>query len=320
MGLFTVIGDPHVTHKSIERAKDLFAIVEAIGFHCIWLGDLQDSKEVIRGKCLNLLLEYFRTSKLYHTLLVGNHDYFNLDCDAHALEAIKLLPNVTVVDGPMVVQNLVFLPYMHDQVKLKNTITEYARPDRTLFAHLELAQFDFGNGHICTTGLTAEDVAGFKRVISGHFHKFQTRGNLTYLGTPYTQSFGEANQRKYLGVYNSETDEFKIAETEFPRHLSVEIDCDNDEYAIDQLLDEMRDDFYRIILTGSQANIALFPKQLFEQFNVKWISRPNDYAQNDVTIADTLTNDGQFRKWATEVKKMDEDTINLGLSIMEACK
>ena len=300
---YSLIGDPHITHKSLDRATEL-----------------------------NALLEYFKTSKLFHTIIVGNHDYFNLECEGHSLEALKLLPNVLVIDEPTNDEDFVFIPYMHDQQKLKATIAKFVNPKKTLIGHLELSQFDFGNGHICTTGLSVTDVAGFKRVISGHFHKYQTQGNLTYLGTPFSHSFGEANQVKYLGMYDSVTDELKIAETPFPKHISIEFNCDLlDEHGshwfnqIDLNDPNHQKHFYRIILTGQQINIDRFPKHIYDggthgKLNIKWISRPSDYMENQITIEDTVSNERQFMKWATEVRGMDEETVKLGLSIMEACR
>src|SRR6185436_20099964 len=180
---------------------ELFKLVEQQKLPTIWLGDLLDTKEVIRGKCLNTAVEYFRTSKLSH--------------------------NVLVVDKPFNFQNIVMVPYIHDKTKLKTILTQFENTEVTLIGHLELSNFDFGNGHVCTNGLSFSDVAGFKRVISGHFHKYQTKGNLTYLGTPFSHSFGEANQTKYLATYDSVTDVLDIFETPFHRHISFEFNCDN---------------------------------------------------------------------------------------------
>lgn len=319
---YSVIGDPHITHKSLDRAIGLFDLVEAMGLPAIWLGDLLDTKEVIRGKCLNLCIAYFQRSKLHHYVIIGNHDYFNLDCDAHALEALKLLPNVTIVDKPTTIANgIVAIPYYHDQEKLRQALVSIPSQDETtLFAHLEVTQFDFGNGHICTKGLSIEALVGFKQVISGHFHKFQESGNLTYLGTPFSHSFGEANQVKYIGMYDAEKDQLRKAETPFPRHISIEQNCDDPKTVYTNLSNLTKSDLYRIILTGEQANIDQFPKHSFEDYNIKWVSRPSDFSDNDVTIEDTSSNESQFRKWATEVRKMDDETVQLGLAIMEACK
>lgn len=331
MNDYTLVGDPHLTHKTLERTEELFGLVEAIGKPTIWLGDLLDTKEVIRGKVLNAWLRYFKRSKLQHYVLVGNHDYFNLDCNDHALEVFKLLHNVTVIDDVLQLDNLVFIPYIHNLETLRAVLARYQDPNKTLIGHLEISQFDFGNGHVCTSGLNLTDVAGFKRVISGHFHKYQTQGNLTYLGTPFSHSFGETDQIKYLGLYKSATDELVTAETPFAKHITKTFNCDFLDERLSHALfigegKEALKNYYRVILTGTQANIDRFPRWMYDEggtegkLNIKWITRPSDYAENDIAIEETVSNVQQFTKWATEIKAMDEDTVKLGLAIMEACK
>ena len=311
--------------------QELFQTLEVVGLPCIWTGDMLDTKELIRGKCMNSLLSYFAQSKLQHVILVGNHDYFNLECEEHSLEPLKLLSNVHVIDEPTVLNDMVFVPYIHDQEKLRNVLREYANPNRVLFAHLELTDFDFGNGYLCTKGLSLADVSGYKRVVSGHFHKYQTKGNLTYIGTPFSHSFGEANQEKYLGMYDTETDELRLAETEFPKHVSIEFNCDllnenNEHWIIPVDKPGWQRNHYRVILTGTQVNIYRFTRYMYDEvgthgkLNIKWVTRPSDHMENQITIEDTVSNERQFTKWASEVRKMDDETIQLGLQIMEACK
>lgn len=322
-----VIGDQHIKKRILSQGRELFALVEALGKPAIWLGDLFDTKEIINGRCLNAAIEYFSNSQLIHYLVVGNHDYFNLDCDDHALKALALLKNVVVIDKPHLINdNVVAFPYIHDRAKLEAAIAQFARPDRTLFGHLEVDQFDFGNGHICTSGISLTALSGFKRVISGHFHKFQEQGNLTFLGTPYTQSQGEANQVKYIGLYNVQRDELKKAETDFPKHITLEVDCDNvvaeKPYPVILMVPGWERHLYRVILTGTQANIDKFPKELYEGkgAQIKWLARPADFAENSIVLSETLSNEQQFIQWAGGVKKMEKETLDLGLSILEACK
>lgn len=321
----TVIGDPHLKPSTLSVGEELFELVEAIGRTAVWLGDFLDTKELVRGKCFNALFAYLKRSKLLHIIIVGNHDYFNLECLAHSLEALKVLPNVIIVDQPMLIDGNAYFPYIHDRAKLEAAIAEFQDPNRTLFAHLEVRDFDFGNGHMCTTGIPLAALSGFKKVISGHFHKFQESGNLTFLGTPMSHSQGEANQVKYIGLYDDETTELKKAETPFPRHITYEFDCDNlnenvEHWIFDTEAPNWGKNHYRVILTGAQANIDRFPRYMYEKLNVKWISRPSDHAENNVTIDETVSNEAQFTKWATGVRNMDEETVKLGLAIMEAVR
>src|SRR5690242_16327259 len=212
MSTYTIVGDPHITHKSLERSKKLFEIVEELGKPVIWLGDMLDTKEVIRGKCQNFLFDYFLRSKLGHTVLVGNHDYFNLDCKEHSLQALSIFPNVVVVDKPIQFDNSLFIPYIHDPLKLDAALKPFENKELNLFGHLEVRDFDYGNGQICTSGTSLERLKGFKRVISGHFHKYQEMGNLVYLGTPMSHSFGESNQIKYIAEFDTYSNILKLQE------------------------------------------------------------------------------------------------------------
>lgn len=314
MTRYTVVGDPHAKLDNLDKQKALTEIVEARGKPVIWLGDILDTKEIIRGKCLNFWYEYFRKSELQHIVLVGNHDWFNLECEDHSLRVLEELPNVDVVDRLDIegsaLKKVAYLPYLHDPEKIKAVLDSI--PDNyVLFAHLELSDFDFGNGHTCESGLTFDYFKRFKRVITGHFHKYQQKGNVTYLGTPFSLNFGETNQTKYLAEYDFDADTLDLIETNFPRHMTYQIDCANP-FDFDTL---KADDYNRVILEGTQEQIQTFDKaKLLE--NAKVITKASDQASLDVEIEETATNTQQFKSWAANVKHLDPDTTTLGMEIL----
>jgi DNA repair exonuclease SbcCD nuclease subunit len=264
--------------------------------------------------------------------LVGNHDWFNLECREHALESLKLLPNVTVVDQPGSFVNMPFfmVPYIHDKTVLRK-ILECSLPNMVLIAHLDVTGYDYGNGHVSETGIQLDELKKFRRVISGHFHKFQdTNDFFTYIGTPFSHSFGESNQRKYIGIYDATTDELTLEETPFRRHVTVEFNCDSMDEEKGHMLVDSTDPtwmkhYYRFILTGKKENIDRFPRHLYEQggsggkLNIKWITRPSDVDAGEVKIDDTLSNESQFFQWS-KIKGLDYPTIQLGREILEAVK
>lgn len=311
MSKYTVVGDLHITPKNLDKCLHLFEQIENLGNPTIFLGDQLDTKEIIRGRCLNTLFEYFKNSKLDHIVLIGNHCYFNLDCEDHSQEVLKLLPNVTIVDKLTTIDNLNFIPYIHNQEKLKAILKEISE-DSVLFGHLEVSNFDYGNGFICENGINYKDLSKFKRVISGHFHKHQEKENLIYLGTPFSHSFGESNQDKFLGSYDSESDELELIPTNFPQHITKTFNCDTDNIVE---LDLQEIDYNRVILTGSIEAIEEFDKSLFPE--VKFIEKPITPDENiDLEIDERLDLGTQFKKWASEVKEIDDRTIELGLSIL----
>lgn len=317
MSKLTIIGDPHAKPTNLTLIFQLFEKVERLGNTTIWLGDFLDTKEIVRGKCFNLIYKLLKMSKLQHIVIVGNHDWFNLECKDHSLLALKELPNVRVIDKPTSLHHGYFIPYIHDQDELKNVLKQLPKGS-TLFAHLELKGFDYGNGHICKSGLTTRSLSRFRRVISGHFHKYQEKGNFTYLGTPFSHTFGESNQQKYFGIYDTETDHLELVDALFRRHITLEYNCDTNsvnprEYTVASC------DTLRVILTGSWENINLFNKSSFYE-GAKYIERPNDDFQKGVQIDETLDNVVKFKTWAKDIKDVDQETIDLGAQILEAIK
>ena len=320
---FTIVGDPHITSKSLDKGSELFRTVEAMGNPSIWLGDFLDTKEVIRGKCLNLIYDYFSNSKLQHIILVGNHDWFNLECQDHSLKTLSSLKNVTVIDTVRQHPTLpfMFFPYIHDKTKLKEILRSIPnKQDLVLFGHFEVSGFDFGNGHLCEDGIvTHDDFKEFKQVISGHFHKLQQTGNFTYLGTPFSHSFGEANQDKVLGVYSLPDDQLHLTPTSFPRHISAKINLSkkNGTKALEEFLEGNEDNLIRLQLYGFPEDVAKLDKSKYSQFKIKWEDKSEGPEDLKVNLDENLDNKSQFMEWAKNIKSLDSDTVSLGMSILE---
>lgn len=313
---WTLVGDPHVTHKSLDRAAQLFQIVEEMGRPTIWTGDLLDNKEIIRGKCLNAFFEYFSKSKLFHVILVGNHDWFNHECKDHSLKTLSALPNVKVIDAPTEYQGITFMPYIHDLGILKAAILNVKTP--VCVSHIDVMDFDYGNGQLCEKGLNLDDLKSVPLVISGHFHKHQSKANLLYIGSPFSHSFGESDQTKYLGCLRT-TGMVELIETSLPKHTTLKLDL-NDSFvqAMENFCNQNPQNFKRVELCGTQAQISSFPRESYSHANIKWVPRPIETSMNNVVIEEGLDNKQQFVKWAKDVKNLRPSTIELGLSIIGA--
>lgn len=307
---YTVIGDIHAKPNNLQHVTQLFEIIEQLGNPTILLGDLLDTKEVIRGRCLNTYIKLLSQSKLQFYILVGNHDYFNLDCKEHALEALNM-PNVKIVDQPFVLLEdgervAKMLPYIHDPELMRE---ELKKPRLTLFCHADVVGFDYGNGVISDQGISYRDFNKFKRVVSGHYHKYQEKGNFTYLGTPFSHSFGEANQDKYIAIWNSDDNSLELIETDFPKHLSIEINADETS-TIDVLPLEKHE--VRIILKGSPEAIKAFKKPK----DVKVIEMPI-IKGSSIELSEDLSPAAQFSDWAKKVKNLNKRVVDLGLEVLK---
>jgi DNA repair exonuclease SbcCD nuclease subunit len=315
---YTIIGDPHCTPKNLDKIAQLLDQAEDLGNTVIILGDLLDTKSVVRSECLNLYFEKLSKSKLSFYILVGNHDYHNLQCEDHSLKTLKALSNVIIIDQVFQTEWATFLPFIQDKSKLKE-ILESTPEDHVVFGHFEVTQFDFGNGHICEDGLTLEDFSRFKRVISGHFHKHQVTDNFTYLGTPFSHSFGEANQVKYIAEYEIIQDTLNLIQTTFPQHVSLKLDISTKtaDTKLKKFLKDNVNNIVRVQLAGTSEQISQFKKP---EGLIKWEEKPISTFDNSISLDETLDNKSQFATWATQIKKLDLETIKLGLSILENLK
>lgn len=184
-----------------------------------------------------------------------------------------------------------------------------------------MSGFDYGNGHYCEDGvITHDDFQGFKQVISGHFHKLQQTGNFTYLGTPFSHSFGEANQDKALGIYHLEDDRLELIPTEFPRHISMKVDLSKRGALkkVEDFLSGNEKNLVRLQLHGSPEDVIKFDKSKYSSFNIKWEDKSDAPMDSKINLDESLDNKTQFVEWGKNIKQLDQDTIALGLSILES--
>lgn len=307
----TIVGDPHCKPDNLDKINKLFDQVEELDNAVLWLGDFLDTKEVIRGKCLNTLYNRLKDSKLHHYILVGNHDWFNLECKEHSLEILKTLGNCDIIDEVFEQANFTAIPYMHDTAELKQILKKLPK-DKPLFGHFEVIGFDFGNGYICERGLSVKDFAGFKQVISGHFHKNDKKDNFLYLGTPFSHSFGESNQTKMIAIYDIPSDEISYIKTNFPKHITLEIKNPKEVSSLKEYAGSS--DYVRVINTCKDVSIdkSLHPKIKFiDRFNIK--SEKQNFVINDAE-----SNETKFQKWGKSVKKLPKPVLDLGLEILKS--
>lgn len=307
MPKLTVVGDPHAKPNNLHLIERLFDKIEEIGHDCVILGDLLDTKELIRGKCLNTYYRRMRDSKLNFIVLVGNHDWFNLDCEEHSLEGLKQLDNVTVVDRPGMAHNCYFWPYMKGHVPDKFHELEKL----PVFCHIDSPGFDYGNGHKSESGIDQRQLLRFPIVISGHYHKYQKKGNMIYLGTPFSHSYGESNQEKLIGIFDTETHEFEKILMDFPQHFTLHVPATQ----IPDLKPLTSTGHHvRVYLEGTVEEVAAVDRSVYPE--VKFIDKPHEESSSEAQISSSQSPQVQFETWAKEIADLTPDVIELGLELL----
>lgn len=202
-----LISDVHFNLKnlalSIAAMKQAIAKAIELRVPLIIAGDLLDQKAIIRGECANALIELLNEvpAKLYVYILVGNHDKINEKGSEHALNFLSLCANTSIVQTPVKVDGLHLIPYQTDPKEFENIIREILIGS-TIIAHQGIKNSDSGDYIVDHSAIDRRLLTNY-RVITGHYHKRQdikcsrpgkgAVGLASYIGSPFTMTFAEAN-------------------------------------------------------------------------------------------------------------------------------
>lgn len=168
------------------------------------LGDWFDNRQLldinVLNKAMDLILDMAEMLPLY--LMTGNHDiYKKHDTDVNSLAAFKYIPNVTILEDPVVVRSekskILVLPWIGNGEKEE----AFARANKAdyIFAHTDIAGFKYDNGFNIKRGAKLKGLPGVKKVYSGHIHKRQEHKDSVYIGSPYSTKRSDIGNKK--GVY-----------------------------------------------------------------------------------------------------------------------
>jgi len=314
MSKYLIIGDIHCRPDNLNKVNELFNIIESKQLPVILLGDVLDTKEVIRGKCLNLIYNRLKSSKLKYNILVGNHCWFNNEQSDHSLRVLNSLPNVRVIDTPTFLynnMNVILVPYYRNPAKFLHSITFSSI--EFVIGHQGVKEFTLGSGYTEDEAVDLKDLTRFKQVIMGHYHTPMDKGNVVYVGSPFSHSFGESNENKRLAIFHTDLGIIEYIPLDLPRHVSVTIDLDN---PVNLQVDPVNHN--RVILKGSKEQIDLFDKTKYN--GVKFIEEYK-VEEHKLVLKETETPVNLYTKWIKEVKKEDnQDIYKLGLDILNEVK
>lgn len=161
---------------------------------CLFLGDYHNNRASINVLTLNYslrALEHLSNNFDRVFFIPGNHDLYYRDRrDIQSVEWAKHLPNVEICNNWHIEGGVVFAPWLvgDDYKRLLQLEGRY------LFGHFELPGYlmnamvampdhgEINNGYFST----------FEQVFTGHFHKRQTKNNVTYIGNCFPHNYADA--------------------------------------------------------------------------------------------------------------------------------
>lgn len=181
--------------------------------HVAFLGDWFESRSSINIETLEMSyqgLKMINDLGLPVFFIVGNHDLHKRHTrDIHSVNIFNEVPNIQVIDRPIVIDNLLFSPYLFEDEYKK--LIQYNNL-WAWFGHFEFRNFiitgynvrmQFGPDHTLFTGP--------KKIFSGHFHKRQANDNIVYLGNTFPMDFGDAgDNERGMAIYEISSDKISF--------------------------------------------------------------------------------------------------------------
>lgn len=198
------------------------------------LGDTTDDRSFIPRATLDTMLgglSHF-SPNLNGIKLTGNHEQLLKYADVNSKHLFQ--PYFGQVD-PGVVEltegiEAVCIPYHDDYDKVNDAIQERLSDlnpasYKVLLAHGDVRGVRYDSGEECKKGIDPKVLNSFDLALLGHVHRHQKIGkNAFYVGSPFQQDFGEAAQRKFVVIFDTNTKICRWIEVEgMPEYRVVDL-------------------------------------------------------------------------------------------------
>ena len=248
-----------VTKQAVYKANEL-------KIPLIIAGDLHDTKANIRAECIDKMIEIFSECNEVIYFIRGNHDSINEKSKEHALSFLRNYGIVVKDNAKINIKNksLYLLPYEHDTERLKNFLKTIPKGS-TLIMHQGVKSADAGDYIQDKSAIEIDFLKDF-RCISGHYHNRQTiEKSFSYLGNPYTLTFGEANDNKKGFSILKEDGSLEFVPTNLREHYIFKCEFyDNDTYEITgkkPLINVTNKDLVRCLFKAKKSILQTLTKE-----------------------------------------------------------
>ena len=228
--------NPRLLQQNVELYERIRKIISAhnIDF-CVDLGDFFDDREKVDVKTLgvvrNKMLKDFPVPIYF---IVGNHNlyYKNSSLVNNLTETIGDLPNVHIVDKFLNIPeaSLDLVPWINSSNAEQITELVKASTSKWCAGHFEFNGFQFDKSRVAEVKekINANTFHNYIEVISGHYHIFSHKGNITYLGTPVQLTWIDVDVEKKLVILNSDTGEHLYLSDSTPLFAQYTINSKDD--------------------------------------------------------------------------------------------
>lgn len=284
-----------IHNRDCEAFVDWF-IQEARANNCetgMFLGDWHNHRASINLHTLQFslrALEKLSAAFDHFFFIPGNHDLYYRDRrDIHGAEWARHLPNITICNDWFQEGDVIIAPWLvgDDHQRIPKMSSRY------MFGHFELPGYlmnamiempDHGE-------IRREDFHRIEHVFTGHFHKRQTKNNITYIGNAFPHNYADADddERGMMILDWGESPRF-VSWTDQPRYRVIDLSK-----AIDHGKDIFRANMHvrlRLDIDISYEEANCVKETFVKQYNLREVSlmpskqtaHEEDLAPGDVTF------------------------------------
>lgn len=308
-----VISDIHFNLNTLPLAsaalKAALDKAAELNVPTIIAGDLHDTKDIIRGKVANQLILLLKQAKTPVHILVGNHDLLNEKASDHGLN--YLAPYAHIVEDLSYDWGLklILVPYQNDSQKIVKFLKDVTS-GVTLIMHQGFLGAAMGDYVQDKTSIDPKIVKDFT-VISGHYHRHQTIGTVTYIGSPYTITFGEANDGPKGFLILNQDGSFEREILNLRKHVIIEARVIEEVLQFEEYPNLGKDDLIWLKISGSYSELKKIKKKdladkFFGHSNFKLDLIPDAASPLEIQQASKKTDSEVFDILIDNLQEVDE--------------
>jgi len=236
MSKVAILGDTHFgARNDSELFQEFFAkFYEDFFFpyiekneikHVIQTGDFMDKRKGVNFRTLNWvtnnLLGRLGAMNCEFHAFPGNHDiFYRHSNEINSLEELfSWMEHVRIYNAPttITIDGATFdmIPWMNKYNTESTTDFISGSISDVCVGHFEIDGFEMHAGIPGHGGLDMKMFDHYGMVLSGHYHHRSTRGNITYVGTPYEITWSDFDDPRGFHVYDTEDHTLTFIENPF---------------------------------------------------------------------------------------------------------
>jgi DNA repair exonuclease SbcCD nuclease subunit len=194
--------------------------------------------------------------------------------------------------------------------------------------HFEIAGFEMYRGHPCEGGLQSDTFTRFDTVFSGHYHHRSTKGNISYLGTPYELTWQDYGDTKGFHIFDTVTRELAFIMNPYSMFVRLEYN-DKGVEPIDLDAYALKDTYLKLVVVNKTDYYKFdqFINKLYTKgcHDIKIVEDMSEFQQGEVdetidledtlsilsNYVDSVNTDVDKEKIKTYMKSLYTEAINL---------